>query len=280
MKALAAAAGLRSREPIAISPKSSASCRAGARRDAPSPRRHSRRDRRAFIRISDGGDAEARLAAGEVFPLRAPLLLRESGEGGAKRRMGCGKQVWLVQARGDGHAIQATVAVQRATPQPALGAPLPSKARGFAQQFEMCESRSSSTVERGAIASKTTVDRRAMAPDGVWPAHESRSGGRSGFAQRRPNAFDDDRQSADDQIIRKSKNAKSLASQPRVPLGVPRLPFRRLAPSAVRLDEDLPCEANEIREIGSNRHLPAEAAPRDLMIANRMPSMVSARVIF
>jgi hypothetical protein len=37
--------------------------------------------------------------------------------------------------------------------------------------------------------------------------------------QRRTNALDDDRQSADDELVGKSKNAKSGASKPFIPPG-------------------------------------------------------------
>ena len=106
---------------------------------------------------------------------------------------------------------------------------------------------------------------------GCGPLHDARSEGRSCFAQRRTNALDDHRQSTDDEFIWKSKNAKSLASKPRIPLGVPALRIRRLVRAAVRLDDELPREANEVREIGSDRRLPAKAATVDPMIAHCAP---------
>src|SRR5271166_4573061 len=100
------------------------------------------------------------------------------------------------------------------------------------------------------------------APDGVWPAagtsvrlHERhrepfidaslfsapqsappaalRRRGSSSLAQRRTNAVDDDRQSADDELVGKSKNAKSRASKPCIPLGVLDHRIRRLVRAAV-----------------------------------------------
>jgi hypothetical protein len=85
------------------------------------------------------------------------------------------------------------------------------------------------------------------------------------------NALDDDRQPADDELVGKSKNAKSPASKPCVPLGVLDLRIRRLVRAAVRLNDDLSRKTNEIREIGSDRRLPAKAASVDLMIPHRAP---------
>src|SRR5271166_1096265 len=138
------------------------------------------------------------------------------------------------------------------------------------------------------------------APDGVWPAagtsvrlHERhrepfidaslfsapqsappaalRRKGSSSLAQRRTNAVDDDRQSADDELVGKSKNAKSRASKPCIPLGVLDLRIRRFVRAAVRFDDDFSRKTNEIREIGSDRGLPAKAVSADLMIPHRAP---------
>jgi hypothetical protein len=103
------------------------------------------------------------------------------------------------------------------------------------------------------------------APDGVWPAASGQVGlhdrhrepfvdaslfsaprlarpaalrGSSCFAQRHTNALDDDRQPADDELVGKSKNPKSGASKPSIPLGVLDLRIRRLVRAAVRLNDD------------------------------------------
>src|SRR5271166_4140569 len=90
--------------------------------------------------------------------------------------------------------------------------------------------------------------------------------GSSCLAQRRTNALDDDRQSADDELVWESKNAKSRASKPCIPLGVLDLRIRRLVRAAVRFDDDLSRKTNEISEIGSYRGLPAKTMSVDLMI--------------
>ena len=95
---------------------------------------------------------------------------------------------------------------------------------------------------------------------GCGPLHEPRSQVRSCFAQRRTNALDHDRQSTDDEFIWKSKNAKSLASKPRIPLGIPALRIRRLV-RAVRRRE-LPREANEVREIAARSAFACESHTR------------------
>src|SRR5271166_1957400 len=64
--------------------------------------------------------------------------------------------------------------------------------------------------------------------------------GSSSLAQRRTNAVDDDRQSADDELVGKSKNAKSRASKPCIPLGVLDLRIRRLVRAAVGRDRQAP----------------------------------------
>src|SRR5271166_1465007 len=102
----------------------------------------------------------------------------------------------------------------------------------------------------------------------TFPASRKAS---SCLAQRRANALDDDRQSADDELVGKSKNAKSRASKPCIPLGVLDLGVRRLVRAAVRFDDDLSRKTNEIREIGSDRRLPAKAMSVDLMIPHRAP---------
>ena len=86
--------------------------------------------------------------------------------------------------------------------------------------------------------------------------------GSSCLAQRRTNALDDDRQSADDELVWKSKHTKSRASKPRVPLGVLDLRIRRLVRAAVRFDDDFSRKTHEVREIGSDRGLPAKAGVR------------------
>ncbi len=72
------------------------------------------------------------------------------------------------------------------------------------------------------------------------------------LARRRTNAVDDDQQSADDELVGKSKNAKSRASKPLIPL----------MRTAVRFDDDFSRKTNEIREIGVNRRLPGKARVR------------------
>src|SRR5271166_6403899 len=95
--------------------------------------------------------------------------------------------------------------------------------------------------------------------------------GSSCLAQRRTNTLDDDRQSADNELVGKSKNAKSRASKPCIPLVVLDLRSRRLVRAAVRFDDDFSRKTNEIREIGSDRRLSAEAVSVDLMIPHRAP---------
>jgi len=94
---------------------------------------------------------------------------------------------------------------------------------------------------------------------------------RSCLAQRRANALDDERQSADDEFVGKSKNAKSRASKPGVSLGVPNLGFRCLMRAAVRFDDDFSRKTNEIRAVGPDRRLPAKAVSVDLVIPHRAP---------
>src|SRR5271166_4827885 len=91
------------------------------------------------------------------------------------------------------------------------------------------------------------------------------------LAQRRTNALDDDRQPADDELVGKSKNAKSRASKPCIPLGVLDLRIRRLVRAAVRLNDNLSRKTSKIREIGPDRRLPAKAASVDLMIPHCAP---------
>jgi len=91
------------------------------------------------------------------------------------------------------------------------------------------------------------------------------------LTQRIPNALDDNRQPADDEFVTKSKNAKSRMSKPFIPPGVLDLRIGRLVGAAVRLDDDFSRKANEVREIRSNRRLPAKPVSVDLMIPHRAP---------
>jgi hypothetical protein len=134
-----------------------------------------------------------------------------------------------------------------------------------------------------------------MAPDGVWPAapHPNRIAAptpehafkhhlvlvaafseekeSSWLPKHRSNALDDDRQSADDELIRKSQYAKARAPKPCISLGVPDFRVRRLVRPAVRFDNDFSGKANEIREAGADRRLPAKAESVEPMIAHRVP---------
>jgi hypothetical protein len=75
----------------------------------------------------------------------------------------------------------------------------------------------------------------------------------------------------DDELVWKSKNAKSRASKPCVPRHVLDLRIRRLVRAAARFDDDFSRKTNEIREIGSDRGLPAKAVSVDLMIPHCAP---------
>jgi hypothetical protein len=108
-------------------------------------------------------------------------------------------------------------------------------------------------------------------PEGrLFPASR-RSWSSSYLPQRRTKALDDDRQSTNDEIVGKSKNAKSRASKPFIPLGVLDLRILRLVRATVRFDDDSSRKTNEIREVGSNRRLPAKAVSIDPMIPHRAP---------
>jgi hypothetical protein len=116
-------------------------------------------------------------------------------------------------------------------------------------------------------ALRATASRRRGAP--FRRANQAVS--RSCLGQRRPNALDHDRQSAYDELVWKSKNAKSRASKPCIPFGVLDLRICRFVRAAVRFDDDFSRKTNEIREIGSDRGLPAKAVSADLMIPHRAP---------
>ena len=155
---------------------------------------------------------------------RGPLP-QLAGEGGAKRRMGCGP-------------LQIFSPIARPLPRPFIDASL----------FSAPGSRPSAL--RGS----------------------------SCLPQRRANALDDNRQPADDELVRKSKNAKSRALKPCIPLGILELCIRRpcVRPSAsttiFRADKRNP----------RNRVLWAFAwktASVDLMISHRARDLVSALVM-
>ena len=93
----------------------------------------------------------------------------------------------------------------------------------------------------------------------------------SDLSDRRADALDDDLKPANDEVVGKAKNAESRPSKPFVPFGIFDLRFRRLVRATVRFDDDFAGDADEIREIGPNGHLPAKAAPVDPMIAHRAP---------
>ena len=92
--------------------------------------------------------------------------------------------------------------------------------------------------------------------------------------------LDDDRQPADDEIVRKSQHAKSGASEPGVSLGVPNLCFRCLMRTAIRFDDEFACETHEIRSIRPDRRLPAKAIAIDPVIAQRAPKHCPALVFY
>ena len=85
--------------------------------------------------------------------------------------------------------------------------------------------------------------------------------------------FDDDRQPADDKVVRKSQDPKSRASEPRVPLGVPRSGFRRFVRRAVRFDDQFARKTNEVRAAGPHRRLPAKAMAIEPVIAQGAPKL-------
>ena len=89
--------------------------------------------------------------------------------------------------------------------------------------------------------------------------------------QRRTNALDDDRETADDELVGKSKNTKPCTPEPCIPLGILDLCIRQLVRAPVRFDDDFSRKTNEIREIRSNWGLSAKAVAVDLMISQHAP---------
>ena len=93
----------------------------------------------------------------------------------------------------------------------------------------------------------------------------------SRLMQRRTNALDDDRETAGDELVGKSKNTKPCTPEPCIPLGILDLCIRRLVRAPVRFDDDFSRKTNEIREIRSNWGLSTKAVAVDLMISQHAP---------
>ncbi len=157
-------------------------------------------------------------------------------------------------------------------PQPAPGEPSQSSApsaRGRCT-FGGANPRAGSAGAGGGISHRAAA---GLSGRSLPPLRRLRGegGANSRLAKRRAYPLNNDRQPADDEIVRKSQDAKSGASKPGVSLGVPDLGCRRLVRAAIGFDDELSRKTNEVREIGSDRRLPAKAVSVDLMIANRAP---------
>src|ERR1700691_3139959 len=105
--------------------------------------------------------------------------------------------------------------------------------------------------------------------DGCWRSLPRSA--HSCLPQGRTNALDDDRETADDELVGKSKNTKPGTPEPCVPLGILAPCITRLARAPVRFDDDFARKTNEIREIRSNWGLSAKAVAVDLMISQHAP---------
>ncbi len=106
------------------------------------------------------------------------------------------------------------------------------------------------------------------APD---PRGRTLPGGNVKLLKRLANARDDERQSANDQIVRKTHHAISGALKPEVPPRVSGFRIFRIVRPVVGFDNELASQADEIGEVRSDRRLPAETVTIEPMIAQRLP---------
>ena len=93
----------------------------------------------------------------------------------------------------------------------------------------------------------------------------------SRVSKRSANPIDDDRQSADHEIIGKPQHPIPLAPKPRVSLSVSGSRFSGIVRHAVRFDDQLPGKTNEVGKVRTHRRLPAKAVSVQAMIAQRLP---------
>ena len=91
------------------------------------------------------------------------------------------------------------------------------------------------------------------------------------LGERGSDAFDCHRQSADDQIVRKAQDSITFAAEPTIPRGVPECGLLRLMRPAIRIDNDLLCQANEVGEIRTDRRLPPKLVAVEPVVARRAP---------
>ena len=81
---------------------------------------------------------------------------------------------------------------------------------------------------------------------------------RAGRRYSLANPCDNDISAADHEIIRKAQNVPALRTQPFVTVGIVNLSAMLFVRRPVEFDNELHIDAHEIRDIGTDRHLPAK----------------------